>query len=58
MAKQKQSQVNVCNDWMGQRVDDENFLDKMETGDKSWFFEYDLSDKKASRAYVKKGELN
>ncbi len=34
MAEQKQHRFNVCNDWIGQCIGDENFLNKVVTEDK------------------------
>ncbi len=55
-AEQKWCWLDVCNNWIGQCVD-ENFLNKMVTKDKSRSFEYDL-DKRASRVYVKESLPN
>ncbi len=37
---------------------DPNFLNRVITGDESWFFKYDPSNQHANKVYVKEGELN
>ncbi len=44
MAEQKQCRLDVTTNWFEQCVADPNFLDRMITGDESWFFEYDPPD--------------
>ncbi len=57
-AEQKQRWLDVCNNSIGQCIDNENLLDRVVTGDESRFFNYDPSDKRASRVYMKAGEPN
>ncbi len=56
--QQKQHRLDVTTEWFEQCVANPDFLDRVITGDESWFFKYDPSDQQANKVYVKEGELN
>lgn len=52
-AEQKNTRVRVCEDW---RDTDNEWLNRVITGDESWFYEYDPSNRRASMSWMKKNE--
>ncbi len=56
--EQKQFLLDVATNWSEQCAADPNFLDRVITSDKSWFFKYDPSDQQTNKANVKEGEPN
>ncbi len=57
-ADDKLKRVQVSKDYIQKCIDDPSFLDHIVTGGKSWFYEYDLADKWANKARLKKSEPN
>ncbi len=55
-ADDKLTRVQVCKYWIQKCLDDPSFLDHVVTGDESWFYEYDMADKQANKAWLKKSE--
>jgi len=53
--EQKANRLEICQDLQGRLKIEQNFLDKVITGDKSWVFDYDPETKRQSSEWHRKG---